>query len=276
MSPTVDYDKLAAQHGGANYDSLAGAAQGGPVEASNTAGLPPSRFLGPAALLGAGALAGKAVGAVAKGGPAARALGSRASQAAINTLSKDPGPLGHIIRFYQEMQGATPSEAPGVPSRPIQVKGKPAARAPIPTAEPKYTGGRGASKPELARRAAALEAASKPNLSIVPREIPTLPQAASLEEQLQQALAAEQAMTARGVPVGQERVPLRAGLRGAMAPEGLVGGGGNLALMILSMLNAPQQMAESEALFRRIKMEEDRKRMNPSTFRALYGQPQGN
>lgn len=53
-------------------------------------------------------------------------------------------------------------------------------------------------------------------------------------------------------------------------------GGLNEVAMILSMLNAPQQMAESEALFRQIKMDEDRKRMNPSTFRALYGQPQGN
>ena len=50
----------------------------------------------------------------------------------------------------------------------------------------------------------------------------------------------------------------------------------NEVAMILSMLNAPQQMAETDAFFRQMRMDEDRKRLSPSTFRAKYGnQPQG-
>jgi hypothetical protein len=189
MSQKIDYDALAAQHGGANYDSLATAA-GNPAPAANKMGL--GSIGGPAALIGAGLLANAAKNKAGAAIQAARSaqIPARARAAAVKTLLKDQGPLGHIVRFIDEMEKSAPSGAVGkVPTRPINVQGKPAARAPAQTAEPPYTGGRGASGPELARRAAARAQAVEggpPNLKLVPPEMPKLPPAASLEDLLRQ------------------------------------------------------------------------------------------
>jgi hypothetical protein len=159
----------------------------------------------------------------------------------------------------------------GVPTRPITVieggKAKPAA-APAQTTEPRYTGGRGASGPELARRAEAMAASSQgragQGLALVP---PELPPASSLEEQLARSVALEQAMGAKGIPPGLGRVPLRAGVRGMTGNPEL-----DMLMFILSSQNMPEQIDQAQHVLQ----ESRRGQISPALFRALYGNgPQG-
>jgi hypothetical protein len=96
---------------------------------------------------------------------------------------------------------------------------------------------RGASGPELERRAAAM--AERKMRSPVP-EIPAASEAADdLASQLERSIALEQVMGQRGIGM-QERVPLR----------GMIRSGGNTALQLLMLLGGandiPQQMDEAQ------------------------------
>jgi hypothetical protein len=87
-------------------------------------------------------------------------------------------------------------------------------------------------------------------------------------------------ITYRAQQAGELTVPSEnAGIARSFRPglgEGI--GGLNEVAMILGMLQAPQQMAETDALMNQVRMNEARRQqMSPALFRALYGeQPTGN
>src|SRR3990172_4285829 len=133
-----------------------------------------------------------------------------------------------VTRFAKEASG-------GPPTRPIEiVEGgqRTPARAPAQTKEPPYTGGRGASGPELERRGSAMSRASM-------RAAPP----PDLEAQLARSLEAEAAISELGVARRQARIPLRSGLR--------VAGGGLAALLpfILGIQGTAEQMDEARRIY---------------------------
>lgn len=149
-----------------------------------------------------------------------------------------------------------------VPTRPITVEGKPA-RAPAQTKDPKYTGGRGASGPELERRAA-FRRGEAPAGTVAARA------------------AAEEAALARGA--GHIPDPELWRTRGISAPRGQALGrvarvGGPALQILLGLLDAqsiPQQMDEADALGREIqKREMVRKGMSPELVDRLFERQQG-
>lgn len=110
-------------------------------------------------------------------------------------LSPPPGTIRPPIPG--NFGGQPPAGPPGlslgpapepVPTRPITVEGAPA-RAPAPTTEPRYTGGRGASGPVLAKRAKDLAAVSRGEsvTAAGPSAQPSAPSklAAALEQSMQ-------------------------------------------------------------------------------------------
>ena len=129
-----------------------------------------------------------------------------------------------------------------VPTRPIDVEGKPGARAPAQTENPRYTGGRGASGPELARRAAMMERfqAGRP---------PFGPAAAGPDPEL---------WRTRGISVPRGTVPR------------VAGGAANVILALLNAATIPEQMDEAERVYREFLLSQK----DAATRRALQG-PEG-
>lgn len=111
-----------------------------------------------------------------------------------------------------------------VPTRPIDVEGKPAARAPAQTENPRYTGGRGASGPELARRAAMMERFQAGQPPFAPRPGMQGPD--------------PEIWRTRGISVPRGTIPR------------VAGGGANVLLALLNAATIPQQMQEAQQVVR--------------------------
>jgi len=237
---------------------------------------------------GGAAIAG---GAVVGGAKALGAAGrSRAGSALVDAMASDKGPAGIAGRTIQNLRGGAPAASTGVnpdlmqggpgfrmptaptppprptgtdlpartPTRPITVEGQPAA-APARTKAPRYNGGRGASKPELVRRAAMLKGEPIPGTVAA-------------------AKAAEAGALERGAGYVPDAELWRT--RGISAPRGAsigraaeVGGPAalELLLMLLNAAHAPQELdaAQQELQQRR------EQGMLPNDPRRWANQPHG-
>lgn len=148
--------------------------------------------------------------------------GDEISRKALEKIKLETPPPNGMRKVREHLRRAP---QPKTPTRPIKIVegGKtilPESRAPVPTKEPPYSGGRGASRPELARRAAQLRGEPIPG-TVASRAAETGPRLGAVGEALDPQLARAAA--------------LRSGaLRG-------LGGAGNALGMYMMIVDAKQQ-----------------------------------